>query len=108
LFGGELQIRFGVDELLEVTGDAVDPFQTFGDCLRRDDDLRRNLVAVNPTEAIEPRSASSTDRVGDPVKGEHGGVGETLGQNEDTRVEAAMAAATMACAELAKVKPFWR
>jgi hypothetical protein len=33
LFGGELQIRFGVDEPLEVIGDAVDPFQTFGDCL---------------------------------------------------------------------------
>src|SRR5436190_16951446 len=48
----------GVDEPLEVIGDAVDPLQTFGDCLRRDGDLRRDLVAVNPAEAIEPRWAS--------------------------------------------------
>jgi hypothetical protein len=31
-----------------------------------------------------------------------------LSEREDTRVEAAMAVATEAYAELAKVKPFWR
>jgi hypothetical protein len=57
---------------------------TFGDCLRRDGDLRSDLVAVSPAEAIEPRWASGADLVGDPVQGEHAGVGETLGQNLKT------------------------
>ena len=81
---GELQIRFGVDEPLEVIGDAVNPLQTFGDCLRRDGDLRRGLVAVSAAEAIQPRWASDADLVGDPFKSKHAGVGETLGQNLKT------------------------
>ena len=78
---GELQIRFGVDEPLEVIGDAVDPLQTLSDCLRREGDLRRDLVAVNRAEAIESRLASGAELVGDPVQGEQTSVGETLGQN---------------------------
>ena len=81
---GELQIQFGVDEPLEVIGDAVDPLRTFGDSLRRHGDLRRGLVAVGPAQAIEPRRASGADLVGDAVEGEHAGVGETLGQNLKT------------------------
>src|ERR1700719_4205048 len=81
---GELQIRFGVDEPLEAIGDAVNSLQTFGDCLRRDGDLRRGLVAVSAAEAIEPRWASDADLVGDSVKSKHAGVGETLGQNLKT------------------------
>ena len=45
-----------------------------------DGDLRSDLVAGNPAEAIEPRWASGADLVGDPGQGEHASVGETLGQ----------------------------
>jgi hypothetical protein len=81
---GELQIRFGVDEPLEVIGDAVNSLQTFGDCLRWDGDLRCGPVAISPAEAIEPRWAFGADLVGDPVKSKHAGAGETLSQNLKT------------------------
>src|SRR5258708_28905590 len=50
---GELQIRFSVDEPLEVIGDAVDTLHTCVDYLRRDEYLSLIPVYVYRAEAIE-------------------------------------------------------
>ena len=50
-------------------GDAVDPLQTFGDCLRRDGDLSRDPVTIYRAEAIESGLTSCAELIGDPVQG---------------------------------------
>jgi hypothetical protein len=82
---GELQIRFRIDEPLEVISDAVDPLYTLGNRLRRNSDPGRNPVTVYRPEAIESGLAPCAKLVGDPVQGEHTGARKTLGQNLKTR-----------------------